>query len=489
MVLRLRGRGTGKGEGAVRDAIGIDPDSEGFVCAQVKASSGVVTTGAFATTEADLARFVRWVKRQRDTIVAIEGANGLSRPIEGALREAQVVFYSFRPSDCQKFRKAVLGQGKDNQKDAEAVARYAMAMESQGRLERWRRLWFPDTELQLLSRSYERRTQAVTAEVSRLWKIVRHASPELYLALKGRHPDAQLSDNIIQSQGILSLLAARPNVGEWKSLSQEEMRTLMGPTGPGREQTIREIRKVAGHFRPVNEAMALLIGSAARQIRQLKRDESEIERMLKESTKESAPVQALDAMRGIATLTATGLVAEIIDIRRFASEDKLASYSGLGRIKWVTGRNNKMVPSSLYNHRLKDLFLTAAGNFVLFNPDSHLAGYHRHLLARGMSEMEARKRVARALVRLVYKTLSSLLETESEEEEPRKDSSEKAGESGMASGSLRSGQSHKSNMPLSARRASEARGRPEVKRVAPRGTRKAAAKRSGKKRPKSTANA
>ena len=171
-----------------RNAIGIDPDSKGFICAHVKLSERKVTTKGYVATEADLGSFLKWVKGEGDVIVRIEGSNGLSKPIEKALREVGVIFYSFKPADTARFRKAVLGQNKDNQKDAESVARYAMAMEVQGKLEMYRRVWFADTELQILTRTYERKSQAMTAEVNRLWKWLRYASPDLYLALGGGHP-------------------------------------------------------------------------------------------------------------------------------------------------------------------------------------------------------------------------------------------------------------------------------------------------------------
>lgn len=123
-----------------RDAIGIDPDSKGFVCAFVKGSGAPVTTKGYMSTDTDLKAFLCWVKGQGDVIVAIEGANGFSRPLEKVLREARFVFYSFKPADTSAFRKAVLGQNKDNRKDAESVARYAMALEAQGKLERYQRV-------------------------------------------------------------------------------------------------------------------------------------------------------------------------------------------------------------------------------------------------------------------------------------------------------------------------------------------------------------
>jgi len=106
------------------------------------------------------------------------------------------------------------------------------------------------------------------------------------------------------------------------------------------------------------------------------------------------------------------MTAEIIDIRRFASEDRLASYSGLGRREHVSGETARMVPTHNFNRRLKDAFMTAAKNFVRFNPDSHLSGYYRNLIKAGMTPLEATKRVARALVRVIYKQLSELIATD-----------------------------------------------------------------------------
>jgi hypothetical protein len=72
----------------LRDAIGIDPDSRGFICATVKRCETRVATKGYLAKDSDLKAFLRWVKGQGEVIVAIEGSNGLSRPLEKALREA-----------------------------------------------------------------------------------------------------------------------------------------------------------------------------------------------------------------------------------------------------------------------------------------------------------------------------------------------------------------------------------------------------------------
>ena len=445
-----------------RNAIGIDPDSQGFVCAYVKRSDTKVDTRGYMATDSDLKSFLKWVKGEKDVVVAIEGSNGLSKPLEKALREAAIVFYSFKPTDTDKFRKAVLGQNKNNKKDAESVARYAMALEAQGKLEKYRRVWFADMELQLLTRRHESLNQQLTAEVNRLWKLLRYASADLYLALGGKNPEVECGEKVVKSEGILNLLISTPDVGKWKSLSEKQMLEAMGGGNyKGRRALIQELRKVISSFQSVSKAMALLLSTSAHQIQRLKEEQLDIVRMLEELTAENTAVQELRQMKGIATKTAAKMIAEIIDIRRFAREDSLACYTGLGMREHSTGQTTNMVPTRLFNHRLKDAFMTAARNVVFYDPDSHIAGYYRNLVKAGMSPLAATRRVARAMVRVIYRKLSAL--TAGTTDVPTGDKQEE-GESDMASGSTRSGQSHTSDISLSSPRNHRARSVRKVKR-------------------------
>ena len=95
-------------------AIGIDPDSKGYICCLVEAGEEKTARKGYVTTCKDLASLLRWVKGEGEVIVAIEGSNGFSRPVKQVFRKEQVVFYSFRPSDVHKFRKVVLGHNKNN---------------------------------------------------------------------------------------------------------------------------------------------------------------------------------------------------------------------------------------------------------------------------------------------------------------------------------------------------------------------------------------
>lgn len=427
-----------------RNAIGIDPDSKGFVCALVKTGDAKIATKGYSVSDAELESFIRWVRSEGDVIIAVEGLNGLSRPIETALRDAGMVFYSFKPSDTETFRKAVLGQNKNNEKDAESVARYAMALESQGRLDRYRRVWFADQDLQLLSRSYGSNAQRLTASTSSLWKLLRQACPDLYLLFKGSYPEVEMTAHVLTAQGVLTLLRVKPNPGEWKRMTEDQMLAAMGGERyPGRRALVNKILRVAGTLTAISPILAMLIRTEAERIARLKHEQNEFKTMLAELLEERPAARSLLAIRGIGTVTAAALIAEIIDVRRFAREDRLASYSGLGMKEYATGETAHMLSTRTFNHRLKDAFMTAAGTFVQFNKDSHLSGYYRNLVKKGMKPMEARKRVARALVRVIYRQLTSLIESEGDTPNGKE---MKEGEGAMASGQRRGVQGRLSNM-------------------------------------------
>jgi len=424
----------------VNSVIGIDPDAKGFICCLVKNRESKVFKKAYSVNKSGLDTFIKWVKDEKDVIVAIEGTNGQSYPIEKTLKDKNIDFYSLKPAEVDHFRKAVMGQNKNNKNDAEATARYALALENQGKLDKHKRLWEPDIELRMLTRGHTEKTKEITREKSRLWKYLKLASADLYLTLSGNNPDSEVSVNLLTNKGILTLLAQKSDIYSWKSSSKDDIRKAMGDRNyQGYSKLIDEIIKISRNFTPVPTGVILTIKHSASTILLFQQQKKDIIKSLKQLTSDNKEITSLCKHKGIATLTAAKIIAEIIDIRRFYNNNKLASYAGLGRKEHSTGENKNMVPSYLFNHRLKNAFMTAAKNFVIFNPDSHLSGYYRNLIKhRGMSFTEAIKRVARALVRIFFRELSVLIEVEKE-----------TGESNMASGSDRSDKFHISNIKLS----------------------------------------
>jgi len=147
----------------------------------------------------------------------------------------------------------------------------------------------------------------------------------------------------------------------------------------------------------------------ASTILSIKQKQRIVEKALESKGANDREIQNLMEIKGISTITASTIKAEIIDIRRFVKDDNLASIAGLGRKTDATGDKSNEKKNYNYNRRLKDILLTTARNFVHFNPDHHLTGYFRSLLKTEMKRMEAYKRVARSLIRIIFKRLYSLI--------------------------------------------------------------------------------
>ena len=82
-------------------------------------------------------------------------------------------------------------------------------------------------------------------------------------------------------------------------------------------------------FRPISQAVSLMIKNSTEQIILLKQQLTEIKKMIEVLTKDYKAVKTLEQYKGIGIMTASILYAEIVDIRRFAKDDNLASYAGL----------------------------------------------------------------------------------------------------------------------------------------------------------------
>ena len=403
-----------------KEFIGIDPDTRQIVCALLKGSGDKPVMKTFEVTNSGLEEFIKWTDRLNDPVIVIEGSNGQSRPIEKALRASRKVFYSFKANDVARERQNHLGQGKNNELDALATAILAKNRANAGNLEKWKRVYPVDRELQSLTRYDDAILRKTNAEISQIWKEIREISPDLYLFLGGKHEEWEQEKNILDSAGVLNLLANYPDPSRWKRLDNEEMQKAMGGRNVrGRDELIELLRSVSKAIKPGTQGHMFLIREMAENILRYKRQRNELQKMIIETASSRETVlkffdglKTIHELKGISLVTVAKMAAEIVDIRRFAGNNNLAQYAGLGMVENETGKREKgraprLCRSSHYNRRLKNVLLVAAKNLVQWNKNHRLTGMFKDHLKKGMSYLEALKRVARALCRVIFKVMMS----------------------------------------------------------------------------------
>ena len=401
--------------------IGIDPDSQSFVCAFIdRIDPNKKEHQKFMMNRQGFMQFEKWYNKCNSPVVAIEGINGQSKPLEIFFRKTGIVFYSFNPSDVFYYRRAVLGQNKTNELDAEATAGYAMMLLDQNRLDLFRRIWFPDTRLQRLTREHTRTTKFRTENINAMWKELKSVDCDLYQYLQGTHPIYSKTGNILKNKGILRLISKLPNISDWPSLSFAEYKQVTKthdiPNSRYAHATLVEIAKQMTTSGSADTPVSFVLKNMAERILLLTTQIEELNKIISTVVKGNLFVEKLTEYAGISNTIAAKIVAEIIDIRRFPNDDHLASYSGLGMRSHSTGDGHTMVKSYAYNHRLKDALMQAVKEIVVHNPDLHLTGYFRSLRKDGKIYCEAIKRTSRGFCRKLFKAFREITEQEFKKE-------------------------------------------------------------------------
>lgn len=124
----------------------------------------------------------------------------------------------------------------------------------------------------------------------------------------------------------------------------------------------------------------------------------------------------LETMDGIDIVTASQLVAEIGDIRRFSNANKLARFAGIAPVRFSSGSKGKDQASGQGNRMLNSIFHNLAvqqiqvckGSRKQRNPEFY--DYYRRKLAEGKTKKQALICIMRRLVNIIYSMMKNKTE-------------------------------------------------------------------------------
>ncbi|MCL6591987.1 MAG: IS110 family transposase [Firmicutes bacterium] len=120
----------------------------------------------------------------------------------------------------------------------------------------------------------------------------------------------------------------------------------------------------------------------------------------------------LTSMRGIDTVTAANLIAEIGDISKFPTPAKLARYAGIAPVTYSSGQTNIQYANQRGNRTLNSIFyklsvivtMTAGKNNKIINPFFY--EYYHKKLREGKTKGQALKCVQRRLVNIIWSMMT-----------------------------------------------------------------------------------
>ncbi len=172
------------------------------------------------------------------------------------------------------------------------------------------------------------------------------------------------------------------------------------------QQILSCIKKDGNTTTDYQEARDMAVKST---IRQMKTNLTEIESIdtILESFLDNFDYK-LQTMRGIDTVTASSLIAEIGDISRFPTPAKLARYSGVAPVTYASGKTDVQYSNQRGNRTLNSTFfrlavavtMTAGKNKRVINPFFY--DYYNKKLSEGKTKRQALKCVQRRLVNIIW---------------------------------------------------------------------------------------
>lgn len=116
----------------------------------------------------------------------------------------------------------------------------------------------------------------------------------------------------------------------------------------------------------------------------------------------------LESMKGINTVTAASLIAEIGDINRFSTPAKLAKYSGISPVEYSSGQTDRKFCNRNGDRNLNRIFFCISVLLVSSNCQSGkpinplFYEYYRKKLTEGKTKKQALKCVTRRLVNIIW---------------------------------------------------------------------------------------
>lgn len=326
--------------------------------------------------------------------LTVESGSGYSSAVEkfASARGWEVTRVS--ATAVKAYREHVMGQNsKTDEVDAQAIASLGLSASSHVRSE-------ARIALRRATRDRERLAKDKTRFVNRLRQAIAEMVPEFTTALLPR----------LDQPAVLHLLLHHPDPCEWAKLGADGLKSLVNAARVKCSIALAEkLANAASSFENVLQPRERSIRLAeikmlARRLKNSKDELADTVRYIELLAEDDAQVKLLDTIAGAGLVLATSIMAEIQDINDFASESKLASYAGVGLKKHQTGKSaDYWLPQRRCNRRLKHYMM----HLALINSqfETRSAAYVSRKLDAGKKPLQARRALARHLVRVIYSML------------------------------------------------------------------------------------
>ena len=332
-----------------RVVIGVDPHKLSATIEVVDAEETMLGSGRFATDQAGYAAMRRYARAWPERVWAVEGANGVGRPLAQRLLEAGENVVDVPAKLAARVRLFDTGHNrKTDAHDAHSIA--VVAVRTEGL-----RVLRVDAELEALRMLADRRealTRRRIQTVARLQALLAELLP------------GQAKKDITTGQAKAMLASVRP-------------RDIAGKTR----------RRLAA------EELSELVAVEAK----IKKADAELKAMV------LARGSRLMDLRGVGPVVAARTLADVGDVARFADRNRFASWTGTAPLDASSGEQNRHRLSRAGNRRMNHMIHIAAISQIRLDTDGR--AYYRRKRAEGKKPLEAIRCLKRRISDAIYRQL------------------------------------------------------------------------------------
>ncbi|GAB6449821.1 IS110 family transposase [Bacillus cereus group sp. BceL300] len=331
-------------------------------------------------------------------VFGLEDVGGYGRALAKYLVDHEQVVKEVNPALSFLERKSHVTTQKSDSWDAECVARILINKLNQ----------LPDAKPNDLFWSI----QQLVSRRNALVKAQRALKNQLHIQLNHHYPSYKKFFSELDGKTALAFWQQYPSPfclegANIKQLTAFLLDVSNNTCSVKKASDILKLVKEDGQtMKEYQETRDFLVRSIVRDIEFKKKEMKYIERELKRLV--NLLDYQLETMPGIELVTASALIAEIGDVRRFPNANKLARFAGIAPVYFGSGGKGKTHKSKQGNRALHALFYNLAvqqvqvakGSKLPRNPVFH--AYYQKKLKEGKTKGQALVCIMRRLVNIVY---------------------------------------------------------------------------------------
>lgn len=240
---------------------------------------------------------------------------------------------------------------------------------------------------------------------------------QIHSYIIAHYPSYKLFFNNFSCPTALEFWEKYPSPSKLNGVTAEELGEMLYKRSSGFFDTVKanqilELVKMDGDTTTgFQDSRDFMVSNCVKEIKQNNAELLTIEKEIKKLMK-LLPYK-LESLKGVDFITAAAMVAEIGDINRFPSADKLAKYAGICPISRSSGDTQKEIKNRFGNRRLHYIFQGIAARNICAgrNKDKPVNGifyeYYNRKLSQGKTTNQAIKAVMRRIVNIVYGMMKS----------------------------------------------------------------------------------